>query len=85
VTAVHASRELQALLAAMLVGLVLTLLITLRCKISLHTGTLAGAVVTHALAFGSPLLLLTPLVALVSEARVQPGDHTLQAACRLQD
>lgn len=73
--AIHASRELLAVLVAMLVGLTLSLLITLVWKISLHTATLAGAIAILALAFSPALALLFPLVALVGWARVELGSH----------
>jgi hypothetical protein len=72
----HASRELLAVLVAMLVGLTISLLITLRWKISLHTGTLAGAIAILALAFSPVVVILFPLVALVGWARVKDGSHS---------
>jgi hypothetical protein len=76
--ALHASRELLALLAAMLVGLVVTLLITLHWKVSLHTSTFAGAVTILVLAFGPIFAVLYPLVMLIGWARVQLTDHSLR-------
>jgi hypothetical protein len=78
--AIHASRELLAVLVAMLVGLTISLLITLVWKISLHTATLAGAIAIFALALSPVLVVLFPLVALVGWARVKLGSHSsLQA------
>ena len=71
-----APRELVALVAAMLVGLVSSLLVTLAWKISIHTAVVAGAVVILVLVFGPLLLLLVPLVGLVSWARVELSDHS---------
>ncbi|HVC34661.1 MAG TPA: phosphoesterase PA-phosphatase [Chloroflexota bacterium] len=71
-----APRELVALIAAMFVGLLVSLLITLRWKISIHTAVVAGDVVILVLVFGPILLPLLALVALVGWARVTLGDHT---------
>lgn len=71
-----APRELVALVGAMLVGLVSSLLVTLVWKISVHTAVVAGAVVILVLVFGPMLLTLAPAVALVGWARVEVGDHT---------
>jgi membrane-associated phospholipid phosphatase len=69
----HASRELLAVLVAMLVGLTISLLITLVWKVSLHTATLAGAIAI--------LALLLPLVVFVGWARMKLGSHSpLQAS-----
>jgi hypothetical protein len=73
--ALHASRELLALLAAMLVGLVVILIVTLFWKVSLHTRTLAGAVSILVLALGPISVVLYTLVILVGWARVKMGDH----------
>jgi len=71
-----APRELLALVAAMGVGLIVSLLVTLLWKISVHVAVVAGAVVILVLVFGPLLLILGPLVALVGWARVEVGDHT---------
>ncbi|HEV8638086.1 MAG TPA: phosphatase PAP2 family protein [Chloroflexota bacterium] len=71
-----APRELVALVAAMAVGLVTALLVTLFWKVSVHAAVIAGAVVILVLVFGPRLLLLAPLVALVGWARVESGDHS---------
>ncbi len=70
-----APRELVALVAAMLVGLVTSLLVTLFWKLSVHTAVTAGALVILVLVFGRSFLGLTPVVALVAWARVVTGDH----------
>jgi membrane-associated phospholipid phosphatase len=72
-----APRDLVALVAAMVVGLASSLLVTLVWKISIHTAVVAGAVTILVLVFGPSLLILTPLVALVCWARVAVRDHTL--------
>lgn len=71
-----APRELVALVAAMGVGLIVSLLVTLIWKISVHVAVVAGAITILMLVFGSILLILGPLVALVGWARVVVGDHT---------
>lgn len=71
-----APRELIALVAAMGVGLIASLLVTLLWKISVHVAVVAGAVVILVLVFGPLLLVLAPLVALVAWARVVVRDHT---------
>jgi membrane-associated phospholipid phosphatase len=71
-----APRELVALVAAMGVGLIVSLLVTLFWKISVHVAVVAGAEVILVLVFGPLLLVLGPLVALVGWARVGMGDHT---------
>jgi len=71
-----APRELLALIAAMGVGLIVSLLVTLLWKISVHVAVVAGAVVILVLVFGPLLLILGPLVALVGWARVEVADHT---------
>ena len=71
-----APRELLALVAAMGVGLIVSLLVTLLWKISVHVAVVAGAVVILVLVFGPLLLILGPLVALVGWARVEVADHT---------
>ena len=71
-----APRELVALVAAMGVGLIVSLLVTLLWKISVHVAVVAGAVVILVLVFGPLLLILGPLVALVGWARVEVADHT---------
>ena len=73
----HGPRDLLALVAAMATVLLLSILVTLSWKISLHSSTAAGALVVLVLVFGPWSLLLTPLVALVSWARVALGSHTM--------
>lgn len=76
-TFLHAPRDLVALIGAMAAGLLTSLLVTLFWKISVHVAVAAGAVVILALVFGPPLLILTPIVALVGWARVELRDHTV--------
>ncbi len=72
-----APREMVALVAAMLVGLVTSTLVTLFWKLSIHTAVTAGALVILVLVFGRAFLAMTPVVGLVGWARVASGDHDL--------
>jgi membrane-associated phospholipid phosphatase len=74
--ALHAPRELVALVAAMMVGLSVSLLVTLWWKVSVHTAVAAGAAMVLVLVFGPALLVVWPLVGLIGWSRVQLGDHT---------
>ena len=71
-----APRDLVALVGAMSVGLLASLLVTLAWKVSIHTAVVAGAVVVLILVFGPALVVFAPAVALVAWARVEVGDHT---------
>lgn len=71
-----APKELVALVGAMTVGLVTTLMVTLIWKISLHMAVAVGAIVILALVFGPALLVLSLLLGMVGWARVELGDHT---------
>jgi membrane-associated phospholipid phosphatase len=75
-TAWSAPRDLVALVGAMTVGLVVSLLVTLGWKMSIHTAVAAGAAVILVLVFGPPLLALSPVVGLIGWSRVEIGDHT---------
>jgi hypothetical protein len=68
--------DLVALIAAMLAGLIVSLLVTLVWKMSLHTGVAAGSLVILVLVFGPALLVLSPVVALIGWARMELGDHS---------
>ncbi|HVA25337.1 MAG TPA: phosphoesterase PA-phosphatase, partial [Chloroflexota bacterium] len=72
-----APRPMIALVAAMTVGLLVSLAITVLWKISVHTAVVSGAVVIVALVFGPAFAALAPLVALIGWARLERGDHTL--------
>jgi hypothetical protein len=71
-----APRELLALVAAMVVGLVSTLVVTLWWKISIHSAVAAGTAVILLLVFGPPLLAVAPVVGMIGWSRVALGDHT---------
>lgn len=72
-----APRQLVALIVVGLAGLLATGIITQFWKISLHTSTLAGAVMCAVLIFGAPAwpLFLLPLA--VAWARLELGEHTV--------
>ncbi len=76
-TRLGAPHGLLVVIVAMAAGLIVSLLITLVWKISVHTGTVAGTVVILALVFGPVLLILEGLALAVGWARVRLGDHTV--------
>jgi membrane-associated phospholipid phosphatase len=71
-----APREVVALVWAMVVGVIVTLAITLTWKISFHTAVAAGALGILALAFGQAALLAAPVLGLIGWARIRLGAHT---------
>jgi membrane-associated phospholipid phosphatase len=73
---VRAPQDLVALVAAMTVGLSVSLLVTLWWKVSVHTAVAAGAAAVLALVFGPAMLAAWLLVCLIGWSRVQLGDHT---------
>ena len=73
-----APREVIALIGSGVVSATVALLITLRWKISVHVGTVAGVITVLVQLFGPTMLLLAPLVALVAWARVRVSDHTVE-------
>lgn len=75
--ATGAPRELVALLAAMIAGLLVTLSVTFFWKISVHAAVAAGTVVILALVFGPALNVLWAAAALVGWSRVALRDHTV--------
>jgi hypothetical protein len=73
-----APRDLVALIGAMILGLGISLLVTLFWKISVHAGSVAGALVILAMVAGPGILLAaTVVVGLVAWSRVELGDHTV--------
>ena len=72
-----APRELVALVAAMTAGLLVTLLVTLAWKISVHAAVASGAVVILALVFGPVWLAMGVLAGLICWARVKLTDHSV--------
>ena len=71
-----APRETTALVAAMFVSLTLVLIITTRWKVSLHTAVGSGTVATLTIAYGTPVLAFTPLIALIAWSRIRLNAHT---------
>lgn len=71
-----APRELFALVAAMLTALVITLAITTRWKISVHTAVAGGVCVVLMLTYGAATAVTVPFVAVVGWSRVRLRDHT---------
>jgi len=71
-----APRQLVALAAAGVAGLLVTFAITLAWKVSMHVATLAGAVTIAVIVFGPLWVPLVLLILLVGWARVATGDHS---------
>jgi membrane-associated phospholipid phosphatase len=71
-----APREVVALVWAMVIGVIVTLAITLTWKISFHAAVAAGALGILALVFGQAALLAAPVLGLIGWARVRLGAHT---------
>jgi membrane-associated phospholipid phosphatase len=71
-----APQEMVALVGAMMVGLIVSLLVTFVWKISMHTAVAGGAVTIIALVFGAEWLVLFLIVGLIGWARVKLEDHT---------
>jgi membrane-associated phospholipid phosphatase len=71
-----APRDLFALMAAMVAGLVVALAITSYWKISIHAAAAAGTVASLVMLVSFWWLLLVPLVVLTGWARVVIRDHT---------
>lgn len=67
---------LIAFLAAGLLAFVVAGAITLRWKISFHTGVAGGALAVLTLIFGAGTLVTLPLLASLAWARVELRDHT---------
>jgi membrane-associated phospholipid phosphatase len=74
--AFDAPAEMVALLASIAVGVACGWVITLWWKISVHAAIAAGAATVLTLVFGTALLVVWLLVALIAWSRVQVGDHT---------
>jgi len=72
-----APRELIALVGAMIVGLMVSLVVTLAWKISIHSAVAGGATTIVVLVFGAVGLILFVIVGFTGWARVRLGDHTL--------
>ena len=75
-TLLGAPHQLVTLIGAGMTALVVTGVITLCWKVSLHVGVAAGVLTVLVLLFGPGLLLVTPLIPVLGWARVAVGDHT---------
>jgi hypothetical protein len=71
------NRELLAALGACGLGLLISLAVNHWWKMSIHTGTVAGAVMIATETFGELVLLALPLIVLVAWSRVKLRDHSL--------
>ncbi|MEU9080910.1 hypothetical protein [Streptomyces sp. NPDC048357] len=71
-----APREVFALVVAMLVGLVSSLLVTVGWQISIHMSVAGGAVMILALVFGPPVLPAALIAAAVGWSRLVLKAHT---------
>jgi hypothetical protein len=71
-----APRELFALLAAMVTGIVVALAVTTFWKISIHAACVAGTVTILAMAIDTVWVALVPIALATAWARVRLGDHT---------
>ncbi|MFH8484466.1 phosphatase PAP2 family protein [Streptomyces longisporoflavus] len=71
-----APRDLLALATAMVVGLSMTLLITLSWKISVHTAVASGVTAVLLVTYGPVLLWFVPVPVLTAWSRVTLKDHT---------
>jgi membrane-associated phospholipid phosphatase len=73
----HAPHDLIALVAAMVVGMAVTLVATTRWKVSIHASCVAGVIGAFGLLISSWAWLLLPLVVLVGWSRTFLRRHTL--------
>ncbi|MCX5395979.1 hypothetical protein [Streptomyces sp. NBC_00102] len=74
--ALGAPREVVALVAAMIAGLLLTMAVTVWWKVSVHTAVASGVAVVITVAYGWWAALLYLGVAAVGWSRVSLRDHT---------
>ncbi|WP_340377208.1 hypothetical protein U5640_20425 [Streptomyces sp. SS7] len=74
--AFKAPREVFALVVAMLVGLVVTMIVTVWWKVSVHTAVASGVVVILLLAYGMSMAPLVLGIAAIGWSRVALRDHT---------
>ncbi|KUO19317.1 phosphatase PAP2 family protein [Streptomyces dysideae] len=72
----QAPREVFALVVAMLVGLIMTVIVTIWWKVSVHTAVASGVVVILLLAFGMSMAPLVLGIAAIGWSRVALRDHT---------
>lgn len=74
--ALQAPREVFALVMAMLVGLITTMIVTVWWKVSVHTAVAGGVVVILLLAYGARMAPLVLGIAAIGWSRVVLRDHT---------
>lgn len=74
--ALQAPREVFALVVAMLVGLITTMMVTVWWKVSVHTAVAGGVVVILLLAYGASMAPLVLGIAAIGWSRVELRDHT---------
>jgi len=74
--AFNAPREMFALVVAMLVGLIVTMIVTVWWKVSVHTAVASGVVVILLLAYGMSMAPLMLGIAAIGWSRVALRDHT---------
>ncbi|MFF6786861.1 phosphatase PAP2 family protein [Streptomyces sp. NPDC012510] len=72
----QAPREVFALVVAMLVGLITTMMVTVWWKVSVHTAVAGGVVVILLLAYGASMAPLVLGIAAIGWSRVALRDHT---------
>ncbi|MFE7271827.1 phosphatase PAP2 family protein [Streptomyces sp. NPDC057623] len=72
----QAPREVFALVVAMLVGLITTMIVTIWWKVSVHTAVAGGVVVILLLAYGVHMAPLVLGIAAIGWSRVSLRDHT---------
>lgn len=72
----QAPREVYALVVAMLVGLITTMMVTVWWKVSVHTAVAGGVVVILLLAYGAGMAPLVLGIAAIGWSRVALRDHT---------
>lgn len=72
----RAPREVFALVVAMLVGLITTMMVTVWWKVSVHTAVAGGVVVILLLAYGASMAPLALGIAAIGWSRVALRDHT---------
>jgi hypothetical protein len=68
--------ELLAVTLAGMAGLFVAIALTPKWKLSMHTGSISGAVVVLAMTFGPWALLSIPVIPLVGWARTRVAHHT---------
>jgi len=76
--ALSAPRELLGVTLAGMAGLLVAIIVTTRWKLSLHMGSVSGAVVVLAFVFGPWALLFAAAIPAVGWARIRVAHHTVR-------